>query len=160
MLPFLLCHAWRLRTRFRRIISLAKIKLQAVEAEAFGLLRSLVRNDKRVICIIDIGAQSTTINIVDNGILKKSHSFDISGGELTQVIAKSLNIDFNSAEKLKIEVGLNEGDQGVKKILLPLVDYIVSETDKILRTFAQQEDKEPEKIILAGGSAQMSGLKK
>ncbi|MFH1401512.1 MAG: type IV pilus assembly protein PilM [Parcubacteria group bacterium] len=146
--------------QYQEIASLAGIKLKAIEAEAFGLLRSLIRSDKRVICIIDIGAQSTTINIIDNGILKKSHSFDVSGGELTQLVAKSLNIDFNSAEKLKIKMGLDEGGRDVKKILLPLIDYIASETDKILRAFLQQEGKEPEKIILAGGSAQMPGFKK
>jgi len=146
--------------QYQEIASLAGIKLQAIEAEAFGLLRSLIRNDKRVICIIDIGAQSTTINIIDNGILKKSHSFDISGGELTQLVAKSLNVDFDAAERLKREMGLGEGGQDIKKILLPLVDYIIAEADKILRAFLQQEGKEPEKIILAGGSAQLPGLKK
>jgi len=146
--------------QYYEIASLAEIKLQAIEAEAFGLLRSLIRNDKRVICIIDIGAQSTTINIIDNSILKKSHSFDVSGGELTQLVAKSLNIDFDAAEKLKREIGLEEGSQDIKRILLPLVDYIVSETEKILRAFVQQGGREPEKIILAGGSAQLPGLKK
>jgi type IV pilus assembly protein PilM len=57
-------------------------------------------------------------------------------------------------------MGLEEGGKDIKRILLPLVDYIASEADKILRTFLQQEGKEPEKIILAGGSAQLPGLKK
>ncbi len=146
--------------QYQEIAFLAGIKIQAIEAEAFGLLRSLIRNDKRVICIIDIGAQSTTINIIDGGILKKSHSFDISGGELTQLVAKSLNVDFDSAERLKRETGLEEGGREIKKILLPLIDYIASETDNILRAFVRQEGREVEKIILAGGSAQTPGLKK
>ncbi|MFH1894358.1 MAG: type IV pilus assembly protein PilM [Patescibacteria group bacterium] len=146
--------------QYQEIASLSGIKLQAIEAEAFGLLRSLIGNDKRTVCIIDIGAQSTTINIVDNGILKKSHSFDVSGGELTQLLTKSLDIDFDAAERLKRETGLEDGGREIKKILMPLVDYIASEAEKILKAFLQQEGREPEKIILAGGSAQMPGLKK
>jgi type IV pilus assembly protein PilM len=146
--------------QYQEIASLAGLKLEAIEAEAFGLLKSLIREEKRVICIIDIGAQSTTINIVDNSILKKSHSFDISGGELTELIAKSLNINFDEAEKIKRERGMEEGGPNTKNVLLPLMDYIISETEKILKVFTRQENKEIEKIILAGGSAQMPGLKK
>jgi type IV pilus assembly protein PilM len=145
--------------QYYEIADLAGLQLRAIEAEAFGLMRSLIREDKGTVCIIDIGAQSTTINIVDNNILKKSHSFDISGGELTEVIAKSLNIDSIDAEKLKKERGLDETGQNIKKVLLPLLDYVISETEKILKNFSQQEGKEPAKIILAGGSAQMAGLR-
>jgi type IV pilus assembly protein PilM len=145
--------------QYQEIADLAELRLQAIEAEAFGLMRSLIKGSKETICIIDIGAQSTTVNIIDEGILKKSHSFDISGGELTQVVAKSLNIDFNSAEDLKKDRGLDESGQDIKKVLLPLVDYMISEAEKILRNFVQQEGKEPKKIILVGGSAQMQGLK-
>lgn len=145
--------------QYQEISNLAGLSLKAIEAEAFGLLRSLIRQDKKPICIIDIGAQSTTVNIIENGILKKSHSFDISGGELTQLIAKSQNLDSAAAEDLKRQVGLVEDVKNIKKILLPLIDYIVAETEKIIKSFYQQESKEITKIILAGGSAQMPGLK-
>lgn len=143
--------------QYQEIASIARIKLQAIEAETFGLLRSLVRDDKRVICMVDIGAQSTTVNIVDKGILKKSHSFDISGNELTQLISKSLNIDHKEAERFKREKGFDDPD--IKKILLPLVDFILSEIEKVSLTFYQTEGKEIAKIILAGGSVQIPGLK-
>jgi type IV pilus assembly protein PilM len=146
--------------QYQEIASLAGLHLQAIEAEAFGLLRALAENEKGAVCILDIGAQSTTVNIADGGILKKSHSFDISGGELTELIAKSLRVDYKVAEDLKREIGLEENVQGVRRVLLPLVDYIISETEKILGNFYQQENKEISKIILSGGSAQIPGLQK
>jgi len=145
--------------QYQEIASLANLKLQVIEAEVFGLLRSLIREDKRVICLVDIGAQSTTINIIDKGILRKSHSFDVSGNELTQLISKSLGIHYKEAENLKREKGLSSSEGNVRKILLPLIDFVVAEIEKVSRSFYQTEGKETEKIILAGGSALLPGLK-
>jgi Tfp pilus assembly PilM family ATPase len=80
---------------------------------------------------------------------------------LTQLIAKSLSVDSATAEKLKQEKGLDENaSPNIKKVLLPLIDYILSETDKILKNFTKEYGIEVEKIILGGGSAQMPGFKK
>ncbi|MFH1036849.1 MAG: type IV pilus assembly protein PilM [Patescibacteria group bacterium] len=146
--------------QYQEIATFAGLKLMALEAEAFGLLRTLAKKDKKIVCVLDIGAQSTTINIVDNGILKKSHSFDISGNELTQLISKALNLDYKDAEQFKKEKGIEESEPAARKILLPLVDYIMNETEKILKDFYLSNGKEASKIILAGGSAKIPGLKK
>ncbi|MDD5145525.1 MAG: type IV pilus assembly protein PilM [Candidatus Pacebacteria bacterium] len=144
--------------QYQEIASLANLKLQSIEAEAFGLLRALVKEDKKTICLVDIGAQSVTVNIVDKGILKKSHSFDISGNEITQVISKSLNVDVKEAEYLKREKGLLLPE--LAKVLIPLVDFIIAEIEKTSHNFRQTDGKEIEKIILAGGSSLLPGLKK
>ena len=145
--------------QYQEIANLAGLKLQAVEAEAFSLLRSLVGKDKRSVCVIDMGAQSTTVNIADKGILKKSHSFDISGNEFTKVISESLRITMQEAEKLKKDKGMSQGDLSPRKILIPLMDHIARETENIFRTFSQLEGKNVEKIILAGSSVQMPELR-
>ncbi|MFC1789412.1 type IV pilus assembly protein PilM [Patescibacteria group bacterium] len=143
--------------QYQEIASLSGTKLNVIEAEAFGLLRSLVGQDKETIGLIDIGAQSTTINIVDKASLKKSHSFDISGNELTQVISKSFNTSYEDAELLKSIKGLDPRGP-VRKILVPLTDYIIAETEKIFQNFYRTEKKKVKKIILTGGSAKIPGL--
>lgn len=146
--------------QYQEIAQLAGVKLKAIEAEAFGLLRSLLKNEKGPACVMDIGAQSTTVNISDKGILKKSYSFDLSGNELTQLISKSLNVDYNNAEMLKKEKGLEESEYNTRKILLTLINYMVSETEKVLNGFSQSGGGEVKKIILSGGTANTPGLKK
>lgn len=143
--------------QYQEIALLAKMKISAIEAEAFGLARSLAQKEKETVALVDIGAQSTTINIVDGGFLKKSHSFDVSGNELTQIISKSFNTGNKEAELLKSMKGLDPNEP-VKKVLVPLIDYIISETENILRNFRQAEGKEIKKIILAGGSSKIPGL--
>jgi type IV pilus assembly protein PilM len=145
--------------QYQEIAMLAGLKLKALEAEAFALLRALAGNAKGTFCIIDIGAQSTNVNIADNGILRKSHSFDVSGNEFTKIISNSLNIDAKEAEVLKIEKGISDVAGSANEILLPLVNHIISEASGIMKSFSQSSGKEVQKVILSGSSANLLGLK-
>lgn len=153
--------------QYQAIAGLSNLALRALEAEVFGFLRSSVRNETKIVCLVDIGAQSTTISIVDNKILKRSHSFNVAGNEFTQRIATALNVDYNVAKELKEKYGilpqtLNKKEPGfrnLREILLPLVDLIIIEIGKTFEGFYQTEKKEVEKVILAGGVALLPGLK-
>jgi len=153
--------------QYKEIAKIAELELIALEAEVFALRRSLVReDDKEPVAIIDIGAQSTTCNVVDRKSLKTSYSFDMSGNELTEVISKGLNVDYGQADSLKKKYGImslspQERQKGLetRQILLPLIDLILREIEKIFNNFYQTEKKEIKKIIIAGGSALMPGLK-
>ncbi|MFA4998885.1 MAG: type IV pilus assembly protein PilM [Candidatus Paceibacterota bacterium] len=153
--------------QYKEIATLSQLELVALEAEVFGLSRSLIgEDDKGVISIIDIGAQSTTCSIIDKKVLKTSHSFDIGGNELTDRISKALSVDHKIASDFKKKYGIStrEGlgltiQQNIKDILLPLIDIIIREVDKIFINFQQTEGKEVQKIIIAGGTALAPGLK-
>jgi len=152
--------------QYQEIAKLSGLELFALEAEVFGLLRSLVKDEKGTIILVDIGAQSTTCSIIDNQILKISHSFDIAGNELTEQIARSLSIDYQTAENLKKKYGILAGpgpglmgEKNIREILFPLIDLILAEIEKISRNFHQIEGKEIQKVILAGGTALLPGLK-
>lgn len=151
----------------QEIAKLTGLELVALEAEVFGLARSLVGSKKDTFILVDIGAQSTTCSVVDNGFLKRSYSLDISANELTMILAKSLDIDYKKAEQLKEEYGLElmdisaeEPRKNVREILLPLIDSIINEIKKISLSFCQTEGKDAKKIIITGGSAMTPGIKK
>jgi len=146
--------------QYQIIADFCRLKLQTLEAEVFGLTRALIKDEKKVVVLVDIGAQSTTCNIVDKGILKRSHSFDVSGNNLTETVSRSLGIDYREAEKLKKKLGLIPSPQkNLRKILLPLIDLILVEIGKISQNFYQTEAKKVKKLILAGGSSLLPGLK-
>jgi len=151
---------------YREIAHLANLNLRILESEVFALVRSSIGKDekKKVIGLVDIGARSTTCSIIEEGVLKISHSFNTAGNQLTEIIARSLNIDYNKAEEIKKKHGLvsDNGDnesRNVRKVLIPLVDSILEEIKKAFRSFYLKEGKEVEKIILAGGLVSMPGLK-
>ena len=151
--------------QYRKIAEISRLKLLALEAEVFGLLRSLIREETKVVLLVDIGARSTTCSIVEKRTLKMSYSFDMSGNELTKVISKGLGVDYKTAENLKEKYGIMSAPSQeapapeVREILLPLVDVILKEIEKISQNFYQTEGKEIQKIILAGASAFLPGLK-
>jgi len=154
--------------QYQEIAKDVKLELLSLEAEVFDLARALIgeREENETVCLVDIGARSTTVSIIDKGVLKVSHSFDTSGNDLTDVISKGLNLDYQQAENAKKKYGLlasesATSDSAVKEAMLPLIDLILDEVKKISSSFNETEEigqKEIQKIILAGGTAFMPGL--
>src|SRR4030042_4253304 len=87
--------------QYQEIANLSGLEMRSLEAEAFPLSRAAWKKEKKVISIIDIGARSTTCNILDKGTLKVSHSFNISGNELTESVSRSFKLNYEAAEEVK-----------------------------------------------------------
>jgi type IV pilus assembly protein PilM len=83
------------------------LKAQAGEIEALALIRSLIGGDNINCVIIDIGAKSTSLNIVENGFLRLSRNLNIGGDTITQKIAESLRLSFPRAEQFKKDFGVS-----------------------------------------------------
>lgn len=153
--------------QYQAIAKITKLETKFLEAEAFALLRSLAKTDKITIGLVEIGAQSSTCSIVDNGVLKSSHSLNIAGNEMTRSLAKTFSLSYNEAERLKKKYGISPlskeipGQEGNKaaKVILSSVDSILVEVQRIFDSFFRSEKKEVQKVILAGGSAQLPGLR-
>ncbi len=154
--------------QYQDIAKFAGLKLRILEPEVFALVRAAIKDEKEkgVIGLIDIGARSTTCSILEKGILKSNHSFNVAGNELTEVMARSLNIEHSKAEELERKYGLvpdsssfGGSPEEIRKILIPLIDSILEEIRKVFRSFYQREGKKIEKIVLAGGLISMPGLK-
>ncbi len=134
----------------------------SIEPETFSLVRALAKEEKGAVAIIDIGFKTTSCSIALDGNLRISHSFDFSGDDMTERVAKHLGIDFVLAEKLKRKYGffpttIPEG-KSIVKILEPAVNLIFREISYFLENFKNKEKKEVTKIILAGGEANLPGL--
>lgn len=144
---------------YQKVAQMAGLELYAVEAETLGLVRSLVRENTKCACLIDIGVQSTTINMVDRKKLKKSYSFDFAGSQLTYSISSALGLGHTEAEELKNREGLTSLKEEVSKTLYLLIDPLIIEVKKVLSDFYQQEGKEADVIYLTGGTSNLPGLK-
>jgi type IV pilus assembly protein PilM len=153
--------------QYQAIAKASNLELLALEAEVFGLIRSLVGEESpQPLALIDLGAHTTTCSILENKALHTSHSFDLSGNELTQVLSKGLGVDYTKAEKLKKKYGIlnnqkveEKKGQQIREILLPLIDIMLREINRVCQDFSKSEGKEIKKFILAGGTALLPGLK-
>ena len=144
---------------YQKIAQLAGLELYALEAETLAITRALVKDKKKIICLMDIGVQSTTVNIIDKGILKKSYSFGFASNQLTYAVSSALGLGYNEAEELKNKQGLTSLNADLTKTLYLLIDPLLLQIRKISGDFYQEENKDIEEIYLTGGTANLPGLK-
>ncbi len=144
--------------KYQKVAEMAGIKVSTIEAEVFSLTRAAIRNDDipKVIQLIDMGVQSTTITIAKDGIVRATYSIDFSVGENIKRLAGSLDVSYNKAEEMIKVKGLN--DQKIRSLLEPQIKNLVSESKQVSNNYFKHEKKEVEKIIIAGGAAVMPGL--
>lgn len=62
--------------RYGSIAQEAGLNLKALEAETFSLCRSLAKETKETVIIIDVGATSTNISLIENGKVKMNHTLE------------------------------------------------------------------------------------
>jgi len=144
---------------YQKIAKDAGLELYALEAEALGITRALIKNNKKTVCLMDIGVQSSTINIIDNGFLKRSYSFNFYSSQLARAVSSALGVEISKAEEIKNKEGITSSREGVSDTLYLLIDPLLSKIRSISAEFFQTEKKEVEEIYLIGGTANLPGLK-
>lgn len=111
--------------------------------------------------IIDIGAASTDIAILDKSI-RVTGGVSIGGHNLTLDIAKGMSLTLEAAHQLKIHSGLTNGPKQaqIKAALDPSLQKIVAETKKVIRYYTERigGKRKLEQVIVVGGGSNIPGL--
>lgn len=155
--------------KYMDIFSAAGLDLINLETEIFALIRSLLSNNQGVVMMVDIGAITTNISIVEKGIPFINRSIDIGGKSITKAIADGLEITFARAEQFKYDIGISGGGQTevVPTTIETAIAPIIEEIKYSLSFYQSQsfslsekvdEEKKVEKIILTGGSSMLFNL--
>jgi type IV pilus assembly protein PilM len=148
-------------TKNKEIQRLSKLETSFSEIEIFSNMRSVIEPSTSPQMIMDFGAGSTKVFIVERGILRASHVINKGSQDITISISKSMNIPFDEAEKIKRENGIVGSDSlstNVSNISFVTVDYILSETSRLLMNYYKKTGKKVERIVLTGGGAMLKGL--
>lgn len=146
--------------KYARIAESAGLELKALEAESFALSRALVGNDKSAIMVVDIGSKNTNISIVDKGFVMVNRGLEVSGNEFTRVVSQGLSVDFNRAEMIKKEIGLEKADAEYKisELMVPALNIISSEILRLINVYFHKNNRRIEQVIVTGGGASLLGL--
>ncbi|MCX6797220.1 MAG: type IV pilus assembly protein PilM, partial [Candidatus Doudnabacteria bacterium] len=92
---------------YMKVFDLAGLEPEVGEIEALALIRSLIGNGALNCVIIDIGAKSTGLNIIENGFLRLSRNLNVGGDTITNKIAESLRVSKIRAEQFKKDFGVS-----------------------------------------------------
>lgn len=144
----------------QEIVRLASLDAGFFEIEIFSTLRSVLDHDSGSVLIMDMGAGSTKLYIVDRGILRVSHIITRGSQDLTLAISKSINVSVEQAEVMKREKGLSmtEGDANLSSVMLSSVNYIFAETNRVIMNYQKKYNKNVSKVFLTGGGAALRGF--
>lgn len=149
--------------RYKAIYKGAGLRLVAMEIEQFSLVRALKNffSDTPTL-LVDIGAQSTDVAVIEKGMIRQIEQTDYSGIYLTQALARSLDISMIRAEELKRRRGLSAfgADSELSTLLLPFLDVIIQETRHAKDVYERRYGKKVEKLILVGGGSNLMGIEK
>lgn len=141
---------------YMAVFEQAGLEPQVGEIEALALIRALVPDEVKNCVIIDVGAKSTGLNIVENGLLKLSRNLNIGGDTVTNSIAQSLNITPLRAEQFKRSFGVS-GATFIPETIKPVLNLIKNETKQLLAIY-RTRNVQVDKVYLVGGGASLPGL--
>lgn len=149
-----------IKNKYQHIAELAGLELVALELETFALARALLKSIQPPTLIVDIGARSSDLCIVDNGFVRISHNFELAGVDITKAYGELLNVDFVKAEQSKKSVGLDltPGQLSGAKALIETLDSIAIEIQRISNSYFNKTGKSIDNVILGGGASMMPGL--
>src|SRR5688572_7122819 len=142
------------------------LDLLAVAAEPFAVSRSVLGTDASssfTAILADVGGGTTDIAVVNDGGVEGTKMFGIGGRSFTRTIATDLDLSFEDAEKLKLNIDhenlkaeVRKGAEGAidktLEVWLNGVELALSEFDAI--------DHLPNRIFLCGGGASLEKLMK
>ena len=141
---------------YMSMFGLAGLRPEVGEIEALALIRSLIGSVPMNCVIIDIGARSTGLNIIQGGFLRLSRNLNIGGDTITDKIAQALNVSVFRAEQFKKDFGISNSTF-IPDTVKPVLNLIKNEVKQLL-TIYQSQSVSVEKILLVGGGSNLPGI--
>ncbi|MDQ3089866.1 MAG: type IV pilus assembly protein PilM [bacterium] len=144
--------------RYQEIVKKSGLEASFFEIEIFSTMRAVLEDSMQPVMIMDMGAASTKLYIVERGVIEASHTINRGAQDITSTISNSLGITIEKAEVMKREIGATGADKSLKDIIVLTLDYIFAEANRTLLVFEKKYNKAVSKVILVGGGAALKGL--
>ncbi len=147
-------------SQYTDISNRARLETKFFEIETFSAIRAIFTGELVPVVIVDIGAGSTKVAVIDYGVVRLSHTINKGSQDITVAVSRSLNIDFAKAEEIKRRVGLVEHIEGqeISSTISSTVEYIFSEVNRVLVDYQRKERRAVSKVVLIGSGALLRGV--
>jgi len=146
-------------------LALAGLSAKVIDVEAYALERAYTlmagqlggNVDELTVAIVDIGATMTTLSVLHNGRTIYTREQLFGGRQLTEEIQRRYGLSIEEAGLAKKQGGLPDDYQ--VEVLTPFRDAVVQQVARSLQFFfAAGQYNDVDYILLAGGTASISGL--
>ncbi len=141
-------------TLLQSAITGASLVANFYEIEIFSSIRSVVDEPVKPVLVIDIGASSTKIYVVEHGVVAMSHYIPQGGQDVTRTISGAHNISIAQAETWKKQYGFTPAENTYAKATIESVyAHIFEETKRVLTQYEVAHQAPISYILLTGGGA-------
>jgi type IV pilus assembly protein PilM len=146
--------------KYRTVAKNAALAASFTEIEVFSTIRSSVLEEDGLVILLDLGAATTKLYVVNGGIIERTHSMTVGSQDMTLSLASALQLSIADAEELKRQAGLSEAgnDSRIRESLDFTLERILGESNRVLRSYEVASGAKIAKVILTGGGALLKDL--
>jgi type IV pilus assembly protein PilM len=147
-------------TKLNQISQSSGLQTSFFEIEVFSSMRSVIDQSLESVMVFDMGAGSTKLFIIERGVLKSAHTINRGSQEITLAISRSMGSSVGDAEHIKRTVGLSSepDNKNIQEIISLNLDYVFSETSRVIGGYERKYNKSISKVILTGGGCLLKGF--
>jgi len=147
-------------TEYQSIMTSSGLAPSFYEIEIFSSIRAIIDQGVTTSMILDMGARSTKLYIVERGMLRSSHIINKGSQDITLALSKALSVSVAEAESMKRTYGLKGGPEYKEstEIITVNLDYMFYEANATLLNYQKKYGKNVTKIILTGGGVLLKGF--
>jgi type IV pilus assembly protein PilM len=149
--------------RYQSILELAGLSVVSIETETLSIIRGVFKEDYPPTSIImNFGTMTTTLAIVQAGVIVFTYTIPLGGVALTRAIASDFGLSLDQAEEYKKTYGLSDKNLSGKvgKSIEPIFTNIIMEVKKAIAFYNEKYKNESpiSQLILAGATANLPGI--
>lgn len=146
-------------SRYSEIVTKTGLESSFFEIEIFSTMRSVLEQSNEPVMIVDMGAATTKLYIVERGTVRTSHTINRGSQDITATLSKSLGISIHDAELLKRGIGASPENQAQFNEIVNLVlSYVFSEINQVILNYQKKYKKTLTRIVLVGGGSSLQGI--
>lgn len=149
-------------------VAKAELEVLNMTLEPIAAINVAIPENLRLLnlALVDVGAGTSDIAITKEGAIVSYGMVSLAGDEITEALAKAYLLDFNTAERLKIQlnhVALHEFTDIVgmtyqystDEIMATIEPVVANLANEIARAIVTSNDKAPSAIFCIGGGCQI-----
>ena len=146
-------------------LDIAGLTAEVVDVEAYAMENAFTQvadqlssgGEDQTIAIADIGATTTTLNVLHNGKIIYTREQNFGGRQLTEEIQRRYGLSVDEAGMAKRQGGLP--DNYVPEVLEPFKEAMAQQVSRSLQFFfSSSAYSSVDHIVLAGGSSSIPGV--
>lgn len=149
--------------KYVKTFNLAGLNPSFYEIEVFSTIRSTISRSLAPVAIVDLGAATSKLYLVELGIILASHVVPIGSQDITRSLASSTHVSLEKAEEIKRQAGILSGVQSQDAVRVShaatlTMEQILTEVRRVLLGFQRKYNKVISKVILTGAGSSLKGL--